>query len=298
LRASRLSPLLNRAISVPYTPGSIVKPLVALAALKAGVIDAATIWNCDGKYVIGNRAIHCWNRYGHGPVNVVEAIKFSCNPFFIDAGLKTGVDRLQPMFSAAGLGASPGLDLPDCAAGYIPSRAFARQHWGRKWIAIDTAYVSIGQGALAISPLQAALFVAAIGNGGKVFRPYLVQSVCSAGGRVLRNTAPVVAHRLRVRPEHLALIQQGMRVAGNARHGTAKHAANPAISLAGKTGTAEVGFGTGRYKNTWIICYGPVDNPRYALACIVEHGKRGGRTAAPLAGQFFRRWLMAGGEDG
>jgi penicillin-binding protein 2 len=297
LRTSADKPLLNRAIGAPYTPGSIMKPLVALAALEAGVIDANSEWVCDGRYVLGRRPIRCWNTFGHGSVALVDALKHSCNPFFIHAVLETGVDRLQPMFSAAGLGSRPGIDLPGAEGGYIPSRAFARERWGRDWIAIDTAYASIGQGAVGVTPLQAALFAAAIGNGGKVFRPYLVQSICSPDGRALQNTAPVVEHRLPVSPEHLALVQQGMTEAVSGEHGTAWRAGNPAISLAGKTGTAEVGLGGEEYKDTWIICFGPVEEPRYALACLVEHGASGGRTAAPLAGQFFRRWLQAGGDE-
>ncbi len=290
------NPLLNRAVRADYTPGSIIKPLIALAALEHGVLTAEETYVCDGGYRLSPNArpIRCWNRYGHGELALVEALKLSCNPFFIHTGLATGVDVLGPFLGAAGFGRRPGLDYPGVGRGICPTRDFASSRWGRPWIATDTAFLSIGQGAVNLSPLQAAVFVAAIANGGAVLRPYLVQSILNPDGTMWRDTAAVVEQRLPVRQENLALIRRGMFAAVNEPGGTALRAANPAITVAGKTGTAEVGGAEDRHKDVWFIGFAPVEQPRYALAILVERGASGGKTAAPLAGAFFRRWLEGG----
>ncbi|HQL10763.1 MAG TPA: penicillin-binding transpeptidase domain-containing protein, partial [Lentisphaeria bacterium] len=238
--------------------------------------------------------IRCARRYGHGPLDLLEAITVSCNPYFIHAGVETGIDVLNPMYAAAGVGEKSGFDLAERYAGIIPSRDMALRHWRRPWVVIDTAFVSIGQGGIEITPLQAAMFTAALANGGKLLRPYLVQNVVSADGKVVNNTPVVIRHRLPASPEHLRLVQQGMENAVAADYGSAKELRDAGIPLAGKTGTAEVGPKANRHHNTWIICYGPLPEPRYALACLIEKGDSGGRTAAPIAARFFREWLSAG----
>ena len=287
-------PLMNRAVAGGYLPGSIVKPLIALAALETGGLDAADTVHCPGAYRLGNARIRCWQRSGHGNLNVISAIEQSCNTFFIDAGLATGLDNLRPLFADAGIGSAPDLKLPGVDDGLLPSRTWARSHWGRNWLAIDTAFLSIGQGAIGISPLQAALFTAAIANGGTVYRPHLVSRIIDTNGNILKHTAPQPASRLRVSAEHLALVRQGMYYVVNGENATAVRARNSAVSLAGKTGTAEVGSGDDRTKNTWFICYGPVDAPRYAVAAIIENGDSGGQTTAPRVAEFFEQWLGAG----
>jgi penicillin-binding protein 2 len=285
-------PLVNRAISAGYIPGSIVKPLIGLAALKAGVVDAeATRLTCLGSYRLGNTSIGCWRRDGHGEVDLTSAIEQSCNTFFIAAGQEAGLDRIRPMLLAAGFGQAPAIELPNCGRGLVPSREWAQQYWGRSWLAIDTAYLSIGQGAINISPLQAALYAGAIANGGTVYKPTLVRQVCDSSGRVRKNTVPQAARRLPVTVEQLGIIQRGMVAVVSGENATAATARNQAISLAGKTGTAEVVRGDDKYNNAWFICYGPVEDPKYALAIVIERGVSGGRTAAPLAGQFFDQWL-------
>ncbi|MGI5924489.1 MAG: penicillin-binding protein 2 [Lentisphaeria bacterium] len=287
-------PLLNRAVNGLYTPGSIVKPLVALAALEHGAIEPDEVYDCTGRYLVGNHPIRCTRSYGHGPIDLLEAMTVSCNPYFIHAGIETGIDALNPMYAAAGVGEKSGFDLAERYAGIIPSRDMALRHWRRHWVMIDTAFVSIGQGGIEITPLQAAMFTAALANGGKLLRPYLVQSVVSADGKVVNNTPVVIRHRLPASPEHLQLVQRGMENTVVSDHGSARELRDAGIPLAGKTGTAEVGTRANRHHNTWIICFGPLPEPRYALACVIEKGDSGGRTAAPIAARFFREWLSAG----
>jgi penicillin-binding protein 2 len=297
-------PLLNRAMNT-YTPGSILKPLVALAALDAGVLQPEAIYDCVGAYPLGpGSSVRCWNRTGHGPLDLVRGIEGSCNPYFIAAGMAAGLDRIGPMLAGAGIGVRPGLDLPPqqperAEFGICPSREYLleRSHGRRKWIAADTAFLSIGQGVIGITPMHAALYTAAIANGGSVYRPFLVRSVRRADGREVRAAVPVIDSRLPVQAEHLALVRQGMVEVVNGVKGTGRNAHNSAISLAGKTGTAEVEAGEDRHHDTWFIGFGPLENPRYALAVLVEHGESGGRTAALLAGRFFEHWLGPGRPD-
>jgi penicillin-binding protein 2 len=156
----------------------------------------------------------------------------------------------------------------------------------------DTALISIGQGLSVITPLQAAVYTAAIANGGYVYRPFLVRSVLDAEGQVWRQTVPVVENRLPVSLEHLVVVRQGMYQAVNSERGSGERAKSDVIALAGKTGTAEVKPPGGPVsKNTWFICFGPFARPRYACAIVIEEGDSGGRTAAPLARQFFEEWL-------
>jgi penicillin-binding protein 2 len=294
-------PLLNRAMNT-YTPGSILKPLIALAALDAGVLQPEALYDCVGAFQLGPEAyVRCWNRTGHGPLDLVHAIEGSCNPYFIAAGMAAGLDRIEPMLAGAGIGVRPGLDLPPqqperAECGICPSRDYLleRSHGRRKWIAADTAFLSIGQGVIGITPMHAALYVAAIANGGSVYRPFLVRSVRRADGREVRAAVPVIDSRLPVQAEPLELVRQGMYEVVNGSKGTGRNAHNSVISLAGKTGTAEVEAGEDRHHDTWFIGFGPVEDPRYALAVLVEHGESGGRTAALLAGRFFEHWLGPG----
>jgi penicillin-binding protein 2 len=288
-------PLVNRALAAGYLPGSIVKPLIGLAALEAGVVSAGEEIDCPGYYLLGKKLrIRCAHRYGHGhPLAMVQALEQSCNTYFIDIGQRTGLDRLLPVLSAAGLGVRPGLDLPYADHGLLPTRQWAREYWKRNWIASDTAFLSIGQGAINLSPLQAAMYTAAIANGGTLYEPYLAQEIRDPQGGVRWRRAPIPVHRLPVTAEHLAVVRQGMADVVNGENATAPQARNPAISLAGKTGTAEVGPRDKRTKNTWFTCYGPLESPRYAVTVLVENGASGGKTAAPIASQFLQNWLTA-----
>lgn len=287
-------PMLNRAVDGGYAPGSIIKPLIALAALECGAITPGTTHNCDGVYSEHGLNIHCASRWGHDTLNLVEAITFSCNPYFINAGVKTGLDNIQPIFAAAGIGRRPAIDLPSAASGLFPTREYALRTRGpgQPWGLADTALISIGQGLSVLTPLQAAVYTAALANGGLVYRPFLVRSVLNPDGKVWRNTAPVVENRLPVTPEHLAVVRRGMFEVVNAERGSGANAANDVIQLAGKTGSAQVTpRNAPKTTNTWFIAFGPFARPRYACAMVVEEGDSGGRTCAPLVRQFFIDWL-------
>jgi len=293
---TRNRPLVNRALAAGYLPGSIVKPLVGLAALNAGVATPDEFVDCPGYYELGKKKIMCWDRYGHGPLDLLHAIEQSCNTYFLTMGLRAGLEALQSVYLAAGIGQDPEIDLPHSAAGAagaFPDPGLLLRRTGRRWQTADTAYICIGQGPISVSPLQAAMFTAAIANGGLLYRPFLVKQIVSPEGVPLRTTAPRVLHRLPATPGRLDLIRRGMWLVVNGEHATAKTARTPVITLAGKTGTAEVIRDGRKTKDTWFVCFAPYESPRYAVALVVEDGVSGGHTAAPLVRRFFEEWLTA-----
>lgn len=285
-------PMFNRATQGTYTPGSIVKPLVALASLEEIPDDAHLEYVCTGRYMFGKTAIRCARRYGHGELGLSRAICVSCNPFFIQIGQKLGIDRLSEYMRDAGFGEKSGIEIGD-AAGVCPSRDVAQRLWKRNWIAIDTAFASMGQGAITLTPLQAAVYAAAIANGGAIYQPYIVSRVEKRDGRLLSETAPVIRRRIPGKQENWAFVRGAMESAVTSSEGGATALEKANMPVAAKTGTAEVGQGESRHKNTWVIAFTPVDEPKYALACLIENGESGGKTAAPIAAEFLRRWLIA-----
>jgi penicillin-binding protein 2 len=161
----------------------------------------------------------------------------------------------------------------------------------RNWTKGDTALLSIGQGEILVTPLQAAMYCAALANGGKLLRPYLVSEVVDSQGHAVLQSATVVRHRLNVKEEHLAIIREGMVNAVQMPRGSAKVMKECGMAVAAKTGTAEVQGRDGKFKNTWLMCYGPLSQPKYAMVCLIEHGVSGGRTAGPLVAEFLKKWL-------
>ncbi len=286
-------PMKNRAVNETYAPGSIIKPLIALAALSTAVLSPQDSYECLGYYALGDTRIRCANRYGHGKITLKEALYLSCNPFFMHYASLVSIDRLQPFFRAAGCGEKTGLDLPEFWEGICPSREASWRLQNRPWRHSDTALVSLGQGIITMTPLQAALYTAALANGGILFRPFLVQEITSPAGEVVQSTAPVIRHRFPGSPEMLQIIQEAMQEAVRHEQGTARGLQQVGWSLAGKTGTAEVDSAGERHKNAWAICYGPCDAPSFALACLIERGESGGRTAVPVVADFLRRWQAA-----
>ena len=308
--ALRQEPLINRALSA-YEPGSIVKPLLALSALKHKVFAQDDLMECEGYYELPTgKKIRCAARYGHGEINLEGAIEQSCNKFFITAGVELGRDKMRDIFQPAGIGRYP-MSLNS-------SKRFTQERRGSLFernplVMADTAYASIGQGKITLSPLQAAVFVAAIANGGKVLQPYLVKEIRDSNSEVvLENRGRTnIVNTLPVSKEHLLQIQTAMRkvvVGEYASATTAQATIEGAIEMAGKTGTAEVQYvpkdeeGNSIYlapnkpdfkklKNTWFTAYAPFDKPKYVAICFVQGGIFGGKTCAPIVRKFFDTWV-------
>lgn len=285
-------PLLNRALGGSYPPGSIFKPVVALAALEQGVIDRGYTVDCRGVFVLGRQNFSCYHGHAHGPVNLRRALEVSCNVYFYQAGLACGVDAIQATAQMLGLGRRTGIATEGETAGLAPGREWKRQARGEGWREGDTCNISIGQGALLVTPLQMAVATAAIANGGFVYRPRLVLGRRLAGAGGYREEPPALLRKLHWRPENLALVRNGMLdvVAGEA--GTGRHVQLPGVAVAGKTGTAEYGRKEEERKHGWMIAFAPFEQPRYAVAMVLEEiATAGGSEVGPrmrqLLGELF-----------
>ena len=256
----------NRASFETYAPGSTFKPVTALAGLAAGVPPERE-YECTGVFELGGMRLHCARRWGHGPIDMRHAIKESCNTYFCDLGCDVGTNALFAAARAFGLGEKTGIDFPQDSAGVVPSAEYKRTHYDLPWYASDLAHASIGQGQLLATPLQMARLVGAIGTG------FLARPRLRADAPVERTPLPFAAR-------DLAVIRDGMRMVVDG--GTGHRAGEGvAVDVAGKTGTAEVGLGATRRKNTWFIAYAPAANPTVAVAMVIENGESGGGTTAP-----------------
>ncbi|KPH66541.1 penicillin-binding protein 2 [Novosphingobium aerophilum] len=272
-------PLRNKVLRGLYPPGSTVKPMVALSFMEAGLDPKESVF-CGGGLRVGNRVFHCWNRRGHGQVNMAKGIYQSCDVYFYHFAQRMGMDPIAAMASRLGLGHDFPLPVSGQSYGTVPNPAWKLKKYGKEWQTFDTVNATIGQGYFLVNPLQQAIQAARIATG-RVIMP-----------RLVHGHEHEVAPSLGIPDDHLAYVRQAMSDVANGP-GSARHAALPFpdIKLAGKTGTAQVvGLNIGNGKGgLWkhrdhghFICFAPVDNPRYACSVVVEHG--GGSGAAyPIA---------------
>ena len=256
--------LLNRAAFGMYLPGSIIKPVVALTALARGVVTPTDTVTCPGFLQIGNRRFHCWNRDGHGPLSMREALRESCNVFFLEMGRRLGQERLVEAYRRIGFGHPAGWLLGE-SAGYLPSGELQGG---------DSAMLAIGQGQILITPLQAAAMAAALANGGSLVHPWVV---AQEGDRRLAG-APATS--LGWNRSQLAVVRDGMRAVVNDPAGTGISAHSDAVVIAGKTGTAQTGRST--LTHGWFMGFCPADKPIAAFAIVAEFGGTGGGLPAHI----------------
>lgn len=269
-------PLLNRAIQGSYTPGSIVKPIVALAGLENGKLDPGHVVHCPGYFMLGSHKFGCWLTYGHGDMNLANAIQNSCNIYFFTAGLAMGEEYIVHMAHAVGLGRQAGIEIGGERAGLVPDAAWKRERLDESWWDGDTCNLSIGQGPITVTPLQMALVTAAIANGGTLYRPRLVQGIRAPGGQTFSEQPATVANRLDWSDASLGIVHQAMLNTVMSARGTGRNAAVPGVAIAGKTGTAEFGPKALGKKRGWMIAFAPFDEPRYAVAMVLDHAATGG----------------------
>lgn len=296
-------PMNNKAIQAEYPPASTYKTITALAGLEEKVIDRNSTFFCPGFYRFGNRRYHCWNKYGHGNLNVVDAIAQSCDVFFYQSGEKLGVDALARYANGSGLGRLTGIRLAHERSGLIPTSAWKKKRFKEPWQAGETLSISIGQGFNLVTPLQMAVFISAIGNNGTLYRPRLVKSVQDAKGQVIREIEPEITGGLPASKKNLAIVRQGLLEVVHGNRGTARRIRIPGIQIAGKTGTAQVfsrkageKFNNEKLRRTlqdhaWFVCYAPAQDPKIAIAVIIEHGEHGSSAAAPVAKELIHAYL-------
>ena len=288
-------PLQNKATSGLFAPGSTFKPTVALAALKAGALTPETILDCPGFLKVGDHIFWCDNHIAHGRITVTTAIQESCDVFFYQVAMRTGIDAIAAMATKLGLGSELQTDLPNVASGLVPSHAWAKEH-GVHWVEGDTVVQGIGQGYTMLTPISMATAVARIATG-RAVSPYITRRI---DGAPQTGINPADWEVLDVDEKHLAVVRQGMFEVVNTPAGTgyASRLTLPGVQMAGKTGTAQVHDNTAAERvrnfnddsmpwaqrpNALFIAFAPADNPRYAAAVVVEHGLWGAEAAAPIA---------------
>jgi penicillin-binding protein 2 len=289
LSQSGSHPLLNRAIQAVYPPGSPFKLITAAAALEAGVADYRTTVNCRGAYKYGIRTFRCWRPEGHGLTDVLKGIVESCDVFMYQLGARMGVAELMSWAERSGLGRRTGIDISGEAAGNVPTPSWYDRNYGRrKWSRGVVINLSIGQGELLVTPLQAACMAAAVANGGTAYEPHLLKRVESYAGRVMGQARRSEAYELPYSEETTAFLQRAMLDVVEAPNGTGKLARIRGIEVAGKTGTAQNPHGE---DHAWFIAYAPASQPEIAIAVLVENAGGGGAVAAPVARKVMRAYL-------
>ncbi len=296
-------PLRNKAVSEHYSPGSTFKIVVALAALQAGIIDEDTRFTCDGAMSLGNHKFHCWKHSGHGPLNVVEALKYSCDIFFYELALRLGIDRIAETARLLGFESDFDLRFDNMQKGLIPTKEWKEKHYQTKWQQGETVIAGIGQGYVLATPLQLAVMLARVVNGGYLITPTLTKLSFKEKGKI---------KKLPIKQKNIDIVMKGMFDVVNAKEGTAHRAyfnINGA-KMGGKTGTTQVRRISMKERQTGIIKdenlawklrnhalfvgYAPHDNPKYAVAVVVEHGSSGSAVAAPIASKILQKAIELG----
>lgn len=279
LTTNRLHPLLNRATSTAYEPGSVFKVVTATAALEEGIVSRNSVFYAPGYFRLGRWVfadLRAW-----GQVSFITGIVNSINVVFYTLGYRLGGERLARYAKLLGLGARTGVDLPEDAAGTVPSPSTKQQLVGEPWYPGDSVNMSIGQGAVTVTPLQVARMMSAIANGGRLLQPQVLLMTYGRDGTVQR-TAPVVQRRIPLAASTLATLHEGLRAV--VERGTGRAAALRGIPIAGKTGSAENPRGK---PHAWFAGYAPAGAPHIVVVAFIEHGYRGGLVAAPIVRRVF-----------
>ena len=295
-------PLSNRATQGQYPPGSTFKIIMSIAGLEEGVIDPDARINDPGFYFFGNRAFRDWKKGGHGSVDLHRAIVESCDVYFYQLGPRLGIDRIAKWAHAFGLGAKTGVALDDERSGTIPSTEWKRKRFRQPWYPGETVSVAIGQGYVTVTPLQLVNMMATLANGGTLYRPRIVDKVESVNNGVVREYGPEIIRKIELKPSTLEHVRNALADVVRTPAGTGGAARSNIVTIAGKTGTAQVVEMKGGYVKTeqlaylnrdhaWFVSYAPVENPQIAVVVMIEHGGHGASAAAPLAKKMIEKYI-------
>jgi len=283
-------PLLNRTIQSQYAPGSVFKIVVAAAGLQEGTLAPTDRTHCTGEFQLGRWTFKDWKEGGHGSVDLLDAMRHSCNVFFYEKGLKIGGAVIAKYAAAFGFGTPTRIDLPGEKLGLIPKPKLRRdRRVGGGWHAGETVNMSIGQGAILVTPMQVARFMSAVANGGVLWKPRLVQRIVRPDKGVVWSDGGTVTGHVELSPMVWAFLRQSLWVAVN-DGGTGAAARIPGIDIAGKTGTAQMIAKSRADKgqdHAWFASFAPVREPEVVVVVLVERGGKGGQVAAPIARKIF-----------
>ena len=277
-------PLINKVIQNSYPPGSVFKIITVLAALEAGISPNKTFF-CSGASALGTNSFRCWNHSGHGTLDMLSALKHSCNIYMYELSKIIGCEKILKVAREFGFGSKTGIDLSPENAGFVPSKAWKKKKLKLPWSIGDTFNLAIGQGFLGVTPLQLARFITAIASMGKLYTP-----------RIVKNNPEF--HNININPENIKIVQEGLYNAVNIVGGTAYY--NRILGknrqLAGKTGTSQVqgkanakddlsreSIAWARRNHALFLGFAPYHHPRYSVTVFVDHGGGGSKSAAPIA---------------
>jgi len=293
---------LNRVIQGLYSPGSVFKTVMALGGLDAGAIGPDTTFDCGGSAVFFGRRFRCVRRTGHGPVTAESALKVSCDIFFYNTAARLGIDRIADYAKELGLGSITQIDLDGEKAGIVPSTEWAATKQHRKWYPSETISVGIGQGPLIVTPLQVAVMMGAIANGGTLYRPHVVRAIehTNDDGGVSRLRVPAQTLRqVHFKPDVLEHVKNGLWKVVNEQGGSGGNARVSGLDICGKTGTVQVIAQNGWFStaglpflqrdHAWFASYAKKESPEMIVVVFVEHaGAHGGTDSAPLAKMLYQ----------
>jgi len=292
-------PLYNRAIQSVYPPGSTFKVIVSLAGLDPGAIKLDDKVTCNGFIKSGKHTFRCWKKEGHGTLSFHRGLVESCDVYFYTMGERIGFDRIARYAQNLGLGAITGIKLPDEKPGFIPTSTWKKDRLGESWYPGDTYINSIGQGFIQVSPIQACQLIGAVANGGLFYRPNLVLQTRNRATGTVKQASPERKGRVVLDSAALEAVRKALIGVVSEPGGTGHGALTPIATVAGKTGTAQVIaqkdpgkklFGKTQ-DHAWFIAYAPAENPRIAVAVLVEHGGHGGAAAAPIARRVIEEYM-------
>ena len=300
IRNNPLKPLVNKTLQGNYSPGSTIKPIVALSALENGIINTNFTVKCTGKTEMYGQTYHCWKKKGHGFVSLRNAMKQSCDTYFYEIARKLGVDKLSLTAKKFGLGEKVFGNLFDIEKkGLVPNTQWKKNALGQGWLLGETMITGIGQGYIQTTPIQLCLMTAQIANGGHKIYPQLI------AGQQIKNQEIEKFSPLYDNPRNIWIIQDAMFGSTNEVMGTSYRSRidDPKYQFAGKTGTSQVKKITEQEReldlktfeipyeqrdHALYVAFGPYKNPRYALSILIEHGGNGSTTAAPMAKKLFK----------
>jgi penicillin-binding protein 2 len=310
LQNNPFAPLSNKAISGQYPPGSTYKLIVAAAALEEGVITPDTKVLCKGSFTLGNRTYRCWNKHGHGYVDLHRAIVESCDVYFYTVGKMLGVDKIAQYAKLFGLGEVAGIDLPGEKSGLVPTKEWKLKRRKSAWQLGETISISIGQGFNLITPLQLANAFAAFANGGTLWKPYLVKYIESTDGKIYKEFLPEKKGEVKLSPKTIEILNGALWGVVNEPGGTGHAASIPGIDVCGKTGTSQVlglpadekarrrkVLGAFQKDHALFACFAPLRNPEIAVAVVLENAGGGGAVAAPVARRILSAYFEGKKKD-
>ncbi|MCF8057659.1 MAG: penicillin-binding protein 2 [Bacteriovoracaceae bacterium] len=298
------NPLRDRSIQEHYAPGSTFKTFTAIAALEEKIVTAEQELKCGGTYRLGRRVYHDWKRGGHGLTNVYKALRRSVDVYFYQIATQLDIDSLAKYAKMFGFGEKTGIALSRETSGLIPTREWKKKRSGEDWQLGETLSCVIGQSFVLATPLQLAMAYAAIANNGTLYKPYLIKEIFSNSGEIIKEYKPEAVGEVDVSKKSLNAVQRGLYEVVNNPRGTAYWYRGIGLEMAGKTGTAQVRSMSSKelfarcedmpYKDRHhgiFVGYAPFDNPKVAVAAVVEHGCHGSSAAAPVVRDVITTYM-------